>query len=51
LGDVYPTQGVVGPQKIVPFRPPAGQGGLRTSRHLVVSHLLGRLKNSKRPSS
>ena len=27
LGEVYPTQGVVGPQKIVPFRPPAGLGG------------------------
>jgi hypothetical protein len=27
LGDVYPTQGLIGPQKIVPFRPPAGLGG------------------------
>ena len=27
LGDVYPTQGLIGPQKIIPFRPPAGLGG------------------------
>jgi hypothetical protein len=27
LGDVYPTQGLIGPQKIVPSRPPAGLGG------------------------
>jgi len=27
LGDAYPTQGLIGPQKITPFRPPAGLGG------------------------
>jgi len=27
LSDVYPTQGLIGPQKIVPSRPPAGLGG------------------------
>ena len=27
LGDVYPTQGLIGPQKTIPFRPPAGLGG------------------------
>jgi hypothetical protein len=27
LGDVYPTQGLIGPQKIIPFKPPAGLGG------------------------
>jgi hypothetical protein len=27
LGDVYPTQGLIGPQKIIPIRPPAGLGG------------------------
>jgi hypothetical protein len=27
LGDVYPTQGLIGPQKFVPIRPPAGLGG------------------------
>jgi hypothetical protein len=27
LGDVYPTQGLIGPQKIIPSRPPAGPGG------------------------
>jgi hypothetical protein len=27
LGDVYPTQGLIGPQKTIPFRAPAGLGG------------------------
>ena len=27
LGDVYPTQGLIGPQKNIPVRPPAGLGG------------------------
>ena len=27
LGDVYPTQGLIGPQKTIPSRPPAGLGG------------------------
>lgn len=27
LSDVYPTQGLIGPQKIIPFRAPAGLGG------------------------
>jgi hypothetical protein len=27
LGNVYPTQGLIGPQKNIPFRPPAGLGG------------------------
>ena len=27
LGNVYPTQGLIGPQKIIPLRPPAGLGG------------------------
>ena len=27
LGDIYPTQGLIGPQKTIPFRPPAGLGG------------------------
>jgi hypothetical protein len=27
LGGAYPTQGLIGPQKTIPFRPPAGLGG------------------------
>ena len=27
LGDVYPTQGLIGPQKIIPLRAPTGLGG------------------------